>query len=168
MADSRLEDVISHWHHVFEGLQFSSQALYEQIAASIQTRVIPDTRVACISIQEGGVLSAKRMYLRITRKDHVFDVCGAPFGKDFFVSWWLSRRPDGCLLALSEIPAINFLTWFLVRPATYYKIDTALMFQHAVQSAITEVLDQITSAKGVRALTEAERKPIMREFYQGR
>jgi hypothetical protein len=164
MADSQLTDVISHWHHVFEDLQFSSQDLYEQIDSAIKTRNLPDVRTMRITMQEGGVFSAKRVYLRVFRKDHIFDICGAPFGNGFFVSWWLSSRPDGCLLLLSVIPVLNLLAGLLVRPVTYYKIDTALMFQQAIHSAITEVLDQITSAKGVRGLTESERKPIMRDF----
>jgi hypothetical protein len=164
MADSRMADVISHWHHVFEDLQFSSQDLYTQIEAAIKTREIPDVRLTRINIQEGGMLSAQRTYLRVSRRNHIFDICGAPFGKGFFVSWWLSNRTDGCLLALSQIPVISLLTRFLVQPVTYYKIDTALMFQQAVHSAVSEVLDQITSAKGIRGLTESERKPIMREF----
>jgi len=164
MAESQLVNVISHWHHVFEDLQFSSQDLYAQIEAAIKARGIPDIRLTRINIQEGGVLSAKRAYLRVYRKQHIFDICGAPFGNGFFVSWWLSNNPSGCLVALSQFPVISLLASALVRPVTYYTVDTALMFQQAVHSAITEVLDQITSSKGIRGLTEAERKPIMREF----
>jgi len=40
------------------------------------------------------------------------------------------------------------------------------MFQAVVHAAVLEVVDQVMSAKGARALTEFERKPIMREFYQ--
>ena len=53
---------------------------------------------------EGGLLSAKRLYLRVIRKEHVFDICGAPFGNGFFFSWWLgeSRQTSvGLLIALS-------------------------------------------------------------------
>ena len=52
------------------------------------------------------------------------------------------------------------------RPATYYRIDTMLMFQKAVHNAVLEVIDEMTTANGLRALGESERKPIMREFYQ--
>ena len=48
---------------------------------------------------------------------------------------------------------------------TFYRIDTGLMFQKAVHAAVLEVIDEITSAKGVRGLTELERQPILREFY---
>ena len=41
-----------------------------------------------------------------------------------------------------------------------------LMFQKAVHNAVLEVIDEMTTANGLRALGESERKPIMREFYQ--
>jgi hypothetical protein len=40
------------------------------------------------------------------------------------------------------------------------------MFQAMVNTAVQEVVEQVMSAKGLRPLTELERKPIMREFYQ--
>lgn len=45
---------------------------------------------------------------------------------------------------------------------TYYQLDTALMFQEAVHAAVLEVIDGLTQAKGLRALSEEERKPILR------
>lgn len=53
-----------------------------------------------------------------------------------------------------------------VRPQTYYRIDTALMFQESIRRAVLEVVDGLTEAKGLRALTELERKPILRELFQ--
>ncbi len=50
------------------------------------------------------------------------------------------------------------------RPETYYKIDTAMMFQKAVHNAVLEVVDQLTSAKGARSLSELDRKPVMRQL----
>ncbi len=64
------------------------------------------------------------------------------------------------------LPGIGWLYTWLFKPATYYRIDTTLMFQKAVHNAVLEVIDEITTAKGLRALSESERKPIMREFYQ--
>jgi hypothetical protein len=39
------------------------------------------------------------------------------------------------------------------------------MFQAAVKAAIEEVLDGLLKAKGLRALTDEEKKPIMRGFF---
>jgi len=54
----------------------------------------------------------------------------------------------------------------IFKPSTYYKTDTTLMFQAVVNSVVQEVVEQVMSAKGLHPLTELERKPIMREFYQ--
>ncbi|MBE0556260.1 MAG: hypothetical protein IH628_03425 [Proteobacteria bacterium] len=66
---------------------------------------------------------------------------------------------------LSGLPVIGFLVRNLLAPLTYYKIDTALMFQSVTHGSILTVLDQVTKATGLRALTESERKPVMRDFF---
>jgi hypothetical protein len=63
-----------------------------------------------------------------------------------------------------DVPVIGALYDLLFRPATYYKQDTALMFQETVRLAVLEVIDELGKTKGLRALTELERKPIMRDF----
>ena len=63
--------------------------------------------------------------------------------------------------------AIPILGWIYERvfaPTTFYSMDTAIMFQKAVHNAVCEVVDCMTANKGVRALSEFERKPIMKHF----
>ena len=167
MARSNMSDVLSHWYHLFGELQHSPQEFYEQLEQAIRIRNLPDIKIGRVEIKEGGILSGKRLYLRVYRKGHIFDICGAPYGNGFFVSWWLTEIPSGCLSILLSIPVINLMTWVLVRPVTYYKMDTALMFQQSIHSAVMEVLDGLTSAKGIRALSEDDRKPIMKGFSGG-
>ena len=170
MAHPTLAHVVSHWNHLFEGLDQSTQDFYQLLEEALKAREIPDLTFGRTDIRQGGMLSAKRTYLRVWRKDHFFDICGAPFGQAFFVSWWLSEIPRGCLSKLlfvfDLIPVVGPILRGLLRPTTYYKIDTALMFQQSVHAAVLEVLDQITSTKATRALSDAERKPIMRDFFQ--
>jgi len=210
--------VISHWYHLIENLQASSKEFYSSVEAAIQRRQVPQASASRVDYREGGVFSAEREYLRVTRGRYIFDICGAPYGTGFFFSSWLAeaRSPFGPLALLILIIMLFFamglsfrvfgfflgllfifvglpiLFWLFVnfmnkqqegwddalvampvlgplyerifRPETYYKIDTALMFQQAIHNAVLEVVDQITSAKGVRALSELERKPILREF----
>lgn len=69
------------------------------------------------------------------------------------------------------INGIPFLGPALIRmfsPETFYRIDTALMFQDSVHSAVLEVLDQRMKGQGLRLLSESERKPIMRELFKQR
>lgn len=64
------------------------------------------------------------------------------------------------------LPLIGPLYERFFRPITYYRIDTAQMFQKTVEKAVMEVIDGITNEKGIRALSELERKPVMRDFFK--
>lgn len=214
-------NVISHWHHPIENFQTSTMEFYAAVAAALKPRQIPDYSVSRIDWREGGVLTARREYLRIKRGKLAFDLCAAPFGTGFFFSWWLAELPPthallwaililfaglgifgvcvsqfgimGIFVGPLVIVGVAFLLGYLLRegqlgtdtedtilaipffgplyekifkPSTYYKVDTTLMFQSVVHTAVLEVVDQLMSSKGARPLTELERKPIMREFYQ--
>jgi len=216
-------NVISHWHHPIENFQTSPMEFFASVEQALQPRQIPDYAVSRIDWREGGVLSARREYLRVKRGKLVFDICAAPFGTGFFFSWWLVEvPPSGALLlafliafagfvftsicmqsmgffagafwgifgfvaafclvgylirkgriggssledAVLAIPLFGALYERLFKPPTYYKMDTALMFQSVVHKVVTDVVEQLLSAKGLRPLTELEQKPIMREFYQ--
>lgn len=157
----QVAEILSRWHRLTEGLQVSSQAFYTAVEQAIERRKLPDVRVSRVEHSEGGILSAKRQYLRVCRKEHIFDICAAPFGPAaFFVSWWLGEMPAGCLMAVAP-----FLARF-VQPLTYYKLDTALMFQESIHQAVLEVLEGAIKAKGLRALSEMERKPILSDLFQ--
>lgn len=158
--------VISHWYHLIEGLQDSPQRFYALSEEAIKRRTVPDIKISHITYREGGILSAKREYLRIGRKEYLFDICAAPFGNGFFISWWLGEALGFFWRLMLVIPIWGELLWNLSRPATYYRLDTALMFQEMVHSAVLDVVDALTEAKGLRGLSESERKPILRELFK--
>lgn len=215
-------NVISHWHHPIENFQTSPMEFFASVEQALQPRQIPDYAVSRIDWREGGVLTARREYLRVQRGKLAFDICAAPFGTGFFFSSWLTELPpthgllytflilflwlvafgifvqaygffSGLFLTIIGFPLLIMLAGYFVRrgdfgaeaedtllaipffgslyerlfkPTTYYKMDTALMFQSVVHKVVTDVVEQLLSAKGLRPLTELERKPIMREFYQ--
>ncbi len=213
--------VISHWHHPIDNFDTSTMEFYAAVEQALQPKQIPDYYVSRIDWREGGLLTARREYLRIGRGKLAFDICAAPFGTGFFFSWWLAELPPshsllwfflilisgivvfgvcvaqlgiagvfmgplvvvGVLCALGyflrdgqlgpeaedvvlAIPVFGIVYEKLFKPSSYYKVDTTLMFQSVVHTAVLEVVDKVMSAKGARALTELERKPIMWEFYQ--
>ncbi len=61
-------------------------------------------------------------------------------------------------------PVLGGLYNMIYHPMSYYKQDTIQMYQAAIHAAVTEVVDEITKAKGLHALTDMERKPVMKEF----
>jgi hypothetical protein len=162
MARASPSIVISHWYFLFEGMQASPREFYAAVELAIQTRQVPDARTSRVDWKEGGLLSARREYLRVRRKKLVFDVCGAPFGPNFFVSWWLGELPSPIVGLLMMIPVIGLFVERWVRPRTYYQIDTSLMFQETIRSAVNQVVDDMSRAKGLRILSPLERKPELR------
>ena len=88
-------EVISHWHQSVEALSTSSVGFYESVEKALKEKEVPDLRMERTLANERGMLSAKREYLRVTYGRLSFDICGAPFGKDFFFSWWLVKRTPG-------------------------------------------------------------------------
>ena len=57
-----------------------------------------------------------------------------------------------------SMPVTGFFYNFIFRPGTYFNEDTAIMFRESVHHAVTEAIDQVTSAQGVRGLSEEARK----------
>lgn len=84
---------------------------------------------------EGGLLSAKREYLRATYSRYSFDIAAFPFGDDFFFSWWLTkRRPEGALLmALGAMGGLFGILVLLIKAAGY--ILGTLLFVVAIAAA---------------------------------
>lgn len=156
----------SHWGQLIEGFHMSPLEFYRQLDEAIEKRQIPASASSRIDWPEWGAFSARREYFRIRRKRLVFDVCAAHFGTGFFVSWWLGETLSVTLYLINLVPLLGpFLVQRILR-ATYYRLDTEAMFQTAVHAAVLEVVDNITDSKGIPRLSETERKPVLREFFQ--
>lgn len=153
-----MEDVVlSHWYNRFDTFSFSTQEFYERLGAELHRRQMPEVSFDRINLSEGGLLSAQRDYLRVRRGDLTFTLCAAPFGIDFFVSWWLLETPgciSGCLTMLFPILA------FFTRRTTFYKEDTATIFSEAVHQALLNTIDGIFKDKG--RTFEGDRTPVTR------
>src|SRR5881296_1975829 len=116
MANDYPPDLVSNWSTLIENLEASSLAFYQSIESAIQKRAIPDVELSRIDYHESGIFSAKREYLRVVRGKLMFDICGAPYGNGFFVSWWLGAKRSFLL----SIPVIGYLYKRFLKPLTYY------------------------------------------------
>lgn len=157
--------IISHWNQMIPGMDQSSQEFYTMVESGLESLRLKNIRMERINLAEGGIFSAKRQYLQVRRDDQVFHVCAAPFGASFFISWWLGNVERGFWALLSSWPVIGYFLQRFVKPLTYFKVDTALIFQSMTHGAVMEALDSLTAAKGIRQLTGDERKPVMRDFF---
>ena len=116
--------VLSNWSTLVEGLSASTQDSYDELETALEAREVPDLAISRVEYSESGIASAKREYLRIQRKEFVFDVCAAPFGKSFFFSWWMAIPP----LPLAPLWTLGFffavvfgstLVWFPFRESCF-------------------------------------------------
>jgi hypothetical protein len=166
---SLLEHAVSHWHQTIDGLTGTPSEFYEAVQSRLREQNIPGVVTKLVSFREGGILSDKRDYLRISRAEISYDLCVAPFGNTLFISSWLCRRPQGFLETCLSIPGLGQVTAILLRlfkPETYYRVDSALIVQGAIHSSVLAVLDEKTSAQGLDPIPELDRRPVLRELYR--
>lgn len=90
---SKRADVLSHWYSLVPNFGTSAKEFYETIERALQERKVPGLEISRVEFSEGGILSDKREYLRMSRERLVFDVCGAPFGTSYFFSCRFAEIP---------------------------------------------------------------------------
>jgi hypothetical protein len=112
-------NVITHWYALVPGFATSSKEFYEAVEAELTERQVPGLEISRVDFAEGGLLSQKREYLRMTRERLVFDICAAPFGTGYFFS---SR--------FAEIPA-TVKPWELLVVLLASLFITGLVFKFA-------------------------------------
>lgn len=85
-------NILTHWHHSIENLSTSSLDFYASLEMALMAKDVVGISVDRVEWSEAGVLTAKRLYLRVTYRRFVFDISAFPFGKDFMFSWWLGKK----------------------------------------------------------------------------
>ncbi len=86
-------DVIEHWIGFADGFSHSPADFYAAVEKELDARQVPGLEKSRVEFAEGGLLSDKRVYLRMARERLVFDVCAAPFGTRFFFSCRMAEIP---------------------------------------------------------------------------
>ncbi len=108
---------LGHWDYLIEGMQASSDEYYQSVEKALEEREVPGASMQRVHWKESGILSGEREYLRVTRGQYVIDICGAPFGKGYFFSWWLGTpRPSSLgstLVAYTVIFGLLFVSFFM-------------------------------------------------------
>lgn len=151
-----VSNVISHWSHFFKTFALSSDSFYTELEKILANHQMPNAVISRTTHKEGGLLSASREYLRIKHGDIVFDVCAAPFGKDFFISWWLYESQAGMRSLLKNTKVGDFLSNRAAN-RTFYQVDEEDMFRSCVHECILETVAKVGDGKGMVQLTEADK-----------
>ncbi len=156
----------SHWNTLVNNFEYPTEEFYLKFKKELLSHGISGITTTSVSLREGNIFSSRRRYVRVKWKEYQYDICAAPFGDGFFVSWWLIDKMSWIQIIISAIP---FIGPWLVRKfftITYYRIDTASMLMKYSHQSVLKVIKEITDKKGVRAMTEDERKPILNDFFK--
>src|SRR5437868_6847318 len=123
-------NIISHWYQLIENFQASSLGFYELLEAAMERRKVPEQHAARVEFKEGGLVSAHREYLRMHRGKYAFDICAAPFGTGFFISWWFTEPP-------LKYGILYTLLFFL---ALFVGMDVAYIVGFSVGAALSGIV----------------------------
>lgn len=152
-----VSEVISHWSHFFQSFTLSSNEFYSTVDRIISEHQMPNTKVARTTLKEGGMFSANREYLRIQHGNLVFDICAAPFGTDFFISWWLYET-EGTATSLLKNTKLGGFLKAREQARTFFQADEEEMFRSCVHECILEAVAKVTEGKIQRQLTKEEKE----------
>lgn len=106
-----------HWYVPLLDFKISTQDFYTAVEKELAERRVPDLEISRVAFAEGGVLSAKREYLRLRRERLIFDICSAPFGTSWFFSMRGSVIPRALtiwhlLVVLAGLTSLFLFYWF--------------------------------------------------------
>jgi len=152
-------ETIGNWSHLFHDLQYDPNSFYDLVDKILREKQVPEFISRKVNISEGGLLSHNRLYLEVSRGDYIFHICAAPWGTGFFFSWWVRQKMNDIDQLLILIPFAGSRIVKMRQQKSYYKLDTDSMFRKSVHQCVLAAVDSLTSAKGVRALSELERAP---------
>lgn len=155
-----------HWSHLFADMQHDPEDFYNLVEETLKRWQVPDYKTHRRTFSEGkyGLLSHNRLYLEVSRGDYIYHICAAPWGSAFFFSWWLRKKSGSSMF--EKLPVIGSFIAESNKYDTYYKLDTDGMFRGSVEEAVQSAIGQLTKAKGIRELTELERKPDLRSMFK--
>lgn len=105
-------------HQFFPVMDFETSAdeYYDAIEQELAVRQLTGLDISRVEFAEGGVLSARRVYLRMRRERLLFDVCAAPFGTTYFFSYRFSQIPLQLMLweIIVMLLVLAAVVWFYV------------------------------------------------------
>lgn len=161
-----LSDPPAHWHKSYKNLSCSTMKFYGLLREKLEEENIPTiTGMKTVAMAESHIFSARRKYFRVNSKYFSIDVCGAPFGKDYFFSTWLINRISLWRWLVKRIPYFGEFFDRQFWPMKYHRVDSMQSYMDAVNGAVMDVVDAIVIEKGQVAMTAEERKPIVRDIF---
>jgi hypothetical protein len=140
----------AHKYQHFEDLQLSAREFYKTLTDLIAEYKYPGVNCTAVTLNEGGFFSSKREYLKISKERYNYYVCASPFGRSFFISWWLQENANTAANVLRKMPLIGGLVSRKLEHKTFYEMDTELMFTSSINTIIQTAVAKLKADKGFR------------------
>lgn len=84
--ENKKGELLDHWIAFHDSLALPPQDFYESIEKALQARKVPGMEISREEFAEGGLVSDRRIYLRLFRERLAIYTCAAPFGAGYFFS----------------------------------------------------------------------------------
>ena len=85
--ENKKGEILDSWIVFADSFSLSPQEFYAAIEKEMNARKIPSMEISREEFNEGGLLSDKRIYLRLVRERLALYTCAAPFGTGYFFSF---------------------------------------------------------------------------------
>jgi len=151
------EIVHSRWHHTFEEMLLSPKEFYAEVTDEINKKQVPGIELDLVTHTQSTMFSPNRLYLQIKRGDHLILICAAPFGTEYFVSWWFGEAQNSLNDFIRGIPYIGKYLGEKMDKRTFYQLDTNDMFKDMIKHCVMAVVDKMANEKGIRPLGDQHR-----------
>ena len=84
--ENKRGEILDHWIAFIDTYSLQPQEFYAAIEKELEARKVPAMEMSQEEFNEGGVLSDKRIYLRMFRERLALYTCASPFGTGYFFS----------------------------------------------------------------------------------
>jgi hypothetical protein len=84
--ENKKGDILGHWIAFHDNFSFPPQEFFDTVEKELEARKIPGLEISRVDFSEGGLLSDRRIYLRLFRERLALYTCASPFGTGYFFS----------------------------------------------------------------------------------
>jgi hypothetical protein len=163
--ENRRGDILGHWIAFHDNFSFPPQEFFDTVEKELEARKIPGLEITREDFAEGGLLSDRRIYLRLFRERLALYTCAAPFGSGYFFSCRTVYVP--ALVRLWHIFAalvfFGVVCGFLVKPLG---ITFAAVAMIALMFALAAVLRNAAMSALADLDTLLLRIPVVATIYE--
>lgn len=116
--ENKKGEILDHWIAFLDSFTYSPDEFYRDIEKEIESRKIPGLRFSREVFSEGGLLSDRRIYLRLFRERLALYTCASTFGTGYFFSCRTVYVPALVRLwhILASLMFFNIVASLLLRP----------------------------------------------------